>query len=119
MFGRNGKHKTSIDQASGSETNAIIRAVGVNKTYDTGISQVPALVDIDFAVNRGEMVAVMGPSGCGKTTLLNCLSGLDASIAVKSGSKARTWPSCPIASGRTTGRAGWGSSSRSTTCCRC
>jgi putative ABC transport system ATP-binding protein len=32
---------------------------------------------VDFAVGRGEMVAVMGPSGCGKTTLLNCLSGLD------------------------------------------
>jgi ABC-type lipoprotein export system ATPase subunit len=37
----------------------------------------PALVDVDFAVARGEMVAVMGPSGCGKTTLLNYLSGLD------------------------------------------
>lgn len=78
MFGRNGKHNSSNDRTPGSETNAIIRAVGVNKTYDTGISQVPALIDVDFAVNRGEMVAVMGPSGCGKTTLLNCLSGLDA-----------------------------------------
>jgi len=38
---------------------------------------VQALRGVDFAVERGEMVAVMGPSGCGKTTLLNCLSGLD------------------------------------------
>jgi putative ABC transport system ATP-binding protein len=49
----------------------------VNKTYDTGATKVPGLIDVDFAVARGEMVAVMGPSGCGKTTLLNCLSGLD------------------------------------------
>jgi putative ABC transport system ATP-binding protein len=39
---------------------------------------VTALRGVDFAVERGEMVAVMGPSGCGKTTLLNCLSGLDS-----------------------------------------
>ena len=57
--------------------DAIIRAEGVVKTYDTGTTQVRALRGVDFAVARGEMVAVMGPSGCGKTTLLNCLSGLD------------------------------------------
>jgi putative ABC transport system ATP-binding protein len=57
--------------------DAIIRAEGVVKTYDTGTTKVQALRGVDFAVGRGEMVAVMGPSGCGKTTLLNCLSGLD------------------------------------------
>src|SRR3954447_11428052 len=56
---------------------AIIRAIQVHKTYDTGSAKVQALRGIDFSVARGEMVAVMGPSGCGKTTLLNCLSGLD------------------------------------------
>ncbi len=39
---------------------------------------IDALRGVDFAVRRGEMVALMGPSGCGKTTLLNCLAGLDA-----------------------------------------
>jgi putative ABC transport system ATP-binding protein len=39
---------------------------------------VEALRGVDFAVPRGEMVAIMGPSGCGKTTLLNCLSGIDS-----------------------------------------
>jgi ABC-type lipoprotein export system ATPase subunit len=55
----------------------IIRAEDVVKTYSTGTDTVQALRGVDFAVERGEMVAVMGPSGCGKTTLLNCLSGLD------------------------------------------
>ncbi len=55
----------------------IIEARGIHKIYHTGTVQVHALKGVDFAVRRGEMVAVMGPSGCGKTTLLNCLSGLD------------------------------------------
>jgi ABC-type lipoprotein export system ATPase subunit len=55
----------------------MIECRDVVKTYDTGTAKIQALRNINFAVNRGEMVAVMGPSGCGKTTLLNCLSGLD------------------------------------------
>jgi len=56
----------------------IIEATGLTKTYKTGAVTVEALKGVDFAVARGEMVAIMGPSGCGKTTMLNCLSGLDA-----------------------------------------
>ncbi len=55
----------------------IIEATGVRKLYDGGGGNVAALRGVDFAVEQGEMVAIMGPSGCGKTTLLNCLSGLD------------------------------------------
>jgi putative ABC transport system ATP-binding protein len=71
MFGKD-KKATTLDEADG-----IIQAKGVVKVYDTGNTKLQALKGIDFAVKRGEMVAVMGPSGCGKTTLLNCLSGLD------------------------------------------
>jgi putative ABC transport system ATP-binding protein len=70
-------HMSARSAATAGGGDAIIRCAGVVKTYDTGSSKVQALRGIDFAVGRGEMVAVMGPSGCGKTTLLNCLSGLD------------------------------------------
>ena len=74
VFGRKNRNGAN-GHAAGQEY--IIHAEGAVKTYHTGTDTVTALNGVDFAVRRGEMVAVMGPSGCGKTTLLNCLSGLD------------------------------------------
>jgi ABC-type lipoprotein export system ATPase subunit len=68
--------ETSLETPTQSP-DAIVRAVGVHKVYDTGKVRVNALNGVEVTLRRGEMVAVMGPSGCGKTTLLNCLSGLD------------------------------------------
>jgi len=59
------------------QSDDIIQAAGLHKTYDTGKVKVDALRGVDLSIRRGEMVAVMGPSGCGKTTLLNVLSGID------------------------------------------
>jgi putative ABC transport system ATP-binding protein len=75
MFHRNGP-EAPVGGAPATG-DLIIRAENVTKRYETGATVVQALRGIDFAVGRGEVVAVMGPSGCGKTTLLNCLSGLD------------------------------------------
>ncbi|MGH7299743.1 MAG: ABC transporter ATP-binding protein [Candidatus Rokuibacteriota bacterium] len=45
-------------------------------TYPTASGPVEALRDIDLAVGRGELAAIVGPSGCGKSTLLRIIAGL-------------------------------------------
>lgn len=54
----------------------MIEVRGVSLVYGSGPSAVPALEDISFSVEEGEMVAVVGPSGCGKTSLLLIIDGL-------------------------------------------
>jgi putative ABC transport system ATP-binding protein len=81
MFSKFIRSKSSTDIAPAPDSDIIIQAEGVTKTYRTGTAELTALRDVDFAVRRGEMVAVMGPSGSGKTTLLNILSGLDEATA--------------------------------------
>ncbi len=41
----------------------------------------PVLDRLDFAVNGGEIVAVLGRSGSGKSTLFNLIAGIDAADA--------------------------------------
>lgn len=55
----------------------ILEVKNLCKTYGKGETEVKALNNISFSVDKGEFVAIIGPSGSGKSTLLHILGGVD------------------------------------------
>jgi len=47
----------------------------VTKTFPGAAT--PAIDDLSFNIEPGELVVLLGPSGCGKTTTLRCVAGLE------------------------------------------
>ena len=56
---------------------AVLSCRGLGKTFVQGDYTVKVLDAIDFAIYRGERVAIVGASSSGKSTLLHLLGGLD------------------------------------------
>ena len=57
--------------------NHAVEVVGTTKIFNPGkTNAVEALVDIDLAIDEGELVTLIGPSGCGKSTLLRLIAAL-------------------------------------------
>ncbi len=58
--------------------STILEARGVRKSFRSGdAAEIQVLVDVNLAVRRGEVVAIVGESGTGKSTLLHLLGVLD------------------------------------------
>lgn len=47
------------------------------KRYKTGETEIVANNDINFEIEKGELVIILGSSGAGKSTVLNILGGMD------------------------------------------
>ncbi|MGN0458039.1 MAG: ABC transporter ATP-binding protein [Eubacterium sp.] len=55
----------------------ILEVKNLSKIYGKGETEVRALDNVSFSVDKGEFVAIIGPSGSGKSTLLHILGGVD------------------------------------------
>jgi lipoprotein-releasing system ATP-binding protein len=56
---------------------AFVSVERLNKYYQVGEQQIHVLRDLELAVEKGDMLAIVGASGVGKSTLLHALGGLD------------------------------------------
>ena len=54
----------------------IVKTVDLTKTYNSGV-EVHALSNVNFEMEKGDLVAIIGDSGSGKSTLLHLLAGVD------------------------------------------
>ena len=55
----------------------IVKVEHLVKTYGEGDTQVRAVDDVSFSVEKGEFLCIIGASGSGKSTLMHLIGGVD------------------------------------------
>lgn len=55
----------------------ILEVKNISKKYQNKESEILAINNVNFRINKGEFVSIIGPSGCGKSTLLSIIAGLE------------------------------------------
>ena len=78
------KGKKTVSATGEAASDAPILEVDrIHHVYGNGPTAYPAIKDLTFRIEEGELVSIVGPSGAGKTTMLRILAGL---LAPTSGS---------------------------------
>lgn len=74
---RSNNQTPSIFDMQTPESNAVLIATGLNKTFPGDHGGLNIFNNISIHADAGESIAIIGPSGAGKSTLLSILAGLD------------------------------------------
>lgn len=56
---------------------SVLKIENLTKTYKTKVEEINILKDVNFTVEKGDLIAIQGKSGSGKTTFLNLIGLLD------------------------------------------
>lgn len=65
-----------MDDTANTNGEALLRLIGVTKTFYSGEVETPVLRGIDLGIRAGEITIIAGASGSGKSTLLNIAGGM-------------------------------------------
>lgn len=70
------KQKKIVDEKEGKIVR-VVEFCKVTRTYKMGDTEIRALNQVSFDIERGKLTTILGPSGSGKSTTLNLIGGMD------------------------------------------